>query len=103
LLFKGLGEGTIRRSGYSAYAGPVVKCRVDMERKAGFKSRHKSYGGWGEDDRAASVSMGRPFADGPAVPVRIEIQTRWGDVLAHLTQAKLAVGGKSRELARRRN
>jgi hypothetical protein len=101
LVFKGDGEGAIRRNGYSAYAGPVVKCRVEMNRLAGFKTRHKSYGGWGEGDRAALVSMGRPFVEGPPVPVKIEIQTRWGDVMAHLTGAKLAADGTTRELAQR--
>jgi hypothetical protein len=100
LLFKGLGDGAIRRSGYSVFAGPVINCRAEMDRLAGFKTRHKSYGGWGEANRAATVSMGSPFIDAPPVPVRIEIQTRWGDVLAHLTQAKLAANGNTRKLAR---
>lgn len=102
LLFKGLGDSVIRRSGYSAFAGPVVKCRVGMDRLAGFRKSHKSYGGWGAADRAASVFMGRPFIDAPPVPVRIEIETRWGDVIAHLTGAKLATDGTTRDLARRR-
>ena len=101
LSFEGLDKGEIRRNGYSIYGGPVVKCRVGMKRLAGFKTRIKTYSGWGEGDRAASVFMGRHFIDGPPVPVRIELQTRWGDVLAHLTKAKLASGGKSRELAHR--
>ena len=101
LVFRSDGIGAIRRNGYSAYAGPVVKCRVEMKRLAGFKTRHKAYGGWGEEDRAALVSMGRPFIAGPPVPVKIEIQTRWGDVVAHLTGAKLAADGTTRELARK--
>ncbi|NQU72555.1 MAG: DUF3108 domain-containing protein [Rhodospirillales bacterium] len=99
LLFKGLGDGAIRRSGYSVYAGPVTNCRAEMDRLAGFKTRQNSYGGWGEADRTATVSMGRPFIDAPPVPVRIEIQTRWGDIMAHLTQAKLAANGNTRKLA----
>jgi len=100
LVLKGLGDGVVRRNGYSAYVGPVVKCRVEMDRLAGFKTRHKSYGGLDENDRAASVFMARPFSDAPPVPVRIEIESRWGDVLAHLTQAKLAVDGATRKLVR---
>jgi Protein of unknown function (DUF3108) len=100
LRFRGLGDATIRRNGYSVFAGPVIRCRAEMKRLEGFESRQKSYGGWGEADRAAVVFMGRPFTDAPPVPVRIEIQTRWGDVMAHLTRAELVANGKTRELAR---
>lgn len=98
LVLERIGESRIRRNGYSAYQGKAVNCSAVMDRLAGFK-RRKSYGGWGEDGRTASVWMGRPFAGAPPVPVRLEIETRWGNVMAHLARAELISNGVTRELA----
>ncbi len=98
LVFERLGETRIRRSGYTVFQGKAVNCSAAMDRLAGFK-RRKSYGGWGENGRTASVWMARPFADAPPVPVRIEIETRWGDLMVHLVRAELVADGVTRELA----
>jgi len=85
LVLEKLGEEKLRKNGYSIYQGPTVTCRAEMDRLGGFK-RRKSYGGWGRADRAARVWLGRVMDRVPRVPVRIEIDTRWGAVIAHLAR-----------------
>lgn len=96
------GEDRIRRSGYSAFAGTAVSCEVTMDRIAGFK-RDQSLAGIGSEDddastgerRSAAVWLGEVFQAVPHVPVRLEIDSRWGNARAHLAGARLVQAGKT--------
>lgn len=100
---------------HSPYSGPAESCAVTMKRIGGFKRDDDRYGdgesettygydsdrgrGWREEDRHAHIWIGRVFADAPPMPVRLELDTPYGTLRAHLYEAEADVGGDRRRLA----
>ena len=95
-----LGEEKLVRSRYSAFSGTALLCRVAMEMLHGRK-RERDYGGFGSQGRVATIWIAPVFEDVPPMPVRLEYDTRWGMVIAHLSRANLAGGGRNRTLTPR--
>jgi hypothetical protein len=76
-----IGKETIPKNVDAAFGGETIKCRVTIERIAGFMKSHA-----GEPSRPPSTVWLARFADGKLLlPVQVEIDTRWGHVIGHLT------------------
>lgn len=92
LKFVSQGVETLKSTRYGVYAGPAMKCTVEVVPKGG--AWHKKPRGWlsiqeqGRKKGAlptmwlASLSL-----DTPPVPVRIMLKTNYGTLFAHLTGA----------------
>ena len=94
-----LGDQEMARNRYSAFAGTAVRCKVGMEVLHG-KGREGDYGGFGSGGRTVTMWMGTIFEGVLPMPVRIEYETRWGHVVAHLAVAKIRVAGREKVLSR---
>ncbi len=93
------GDGRVKASRYSPFAGPTVNCRMWIEKKAGFK--RKPGDGPNRSDTQVLLRMARVFDEMPRVPVRLASDTRYGSVKAYLFRAKLDAAGLKRELSPR--
>lgn len=90
LKFRNKGVTNLRKSSYNLYSGPAIMCEVEIEPKGG--AWHKKPRGWlsiQEQGRKkgylpkiwlASVTDGAP-----AVPVKVQVKTDYGSLMAHLT------------------
>lgn len=94
------GEERLEAGSYSPYAGPALRCTIEIERIAGYP-REPRRSGWRDADRA-TVWLAPAFAGLPPVPVRLELDTKMGALQAHLVQATLAADGAVRSIAQAR-
>ena len=84
-----IGVEAMRWYGRPGYEPRAVKCRVTIVRRSGFKRVSNN-------DESAKVKRSGTvwFAPGgngvPPAPMRIEVETRWGLVIAHLTRVRQA-------------
>lgn len=85
LVFRELGRETLSPSDYSPFGGETVRCAMSIERIAGFREGGSRYR-WMSDGTAV-VWVGRPFPDAPPMPVRLQIDTSFGPLFAHLKGA----------------
>lgn len=90
LHFKDAGQGKIYESRYSLFHGDALKCIVEVEPVAGFSKRDQKRG-WlavqnhtKERKKMPTIWLSRLTEDGPVVPVRMEISSSYGAVIAHL-------------------
>ncbi len=87
LIVERIGIEQIHRFGKSGTGYRALKCRVTMVRRAGFMkitNRDES-----DSDRHSGLVWLAPVEAGmPPVPVRIEVDSRWGLMIAHLTRAR---------------
>lgn len=90
LHFKDAGQGTIHQSRYSLFHGEALKCIVEVEPVAGFSKRDRKRG-WlaiqnhsKERKKMPTIWLSRLKEGGPVVPVRMEISSSYGAVIAHL-------------------
>jgi hypothetical protein len=98
LMLSHLGEDRREASNYSPYAGPALRCGLEIKRIAGYR-RNPRRSRWSTDD-TATVWLGKVFDGLPPVPVRLELDTIAGPLRAHLVQATLAAEGSVQRLAR---
>lgn len=81
-----LGMVELAPSSYSSYAGPALKCRVELERVTGFWQPQRA------DQRryplVVTVFLAEAVDGGQAVPVRIEGRQSFGAFRIHLVDAK---------------
>lgn len=73
-----LGAADAPDSRYGAYSGPAQLCEITIDDGA-------PYGRVDDDPRSAMIWLAQPVAGGPSVPVRIETQSKFGEVRVHLT------------------
>jgi len=90
LHFKDAGQGTIYESRYSLFHGEALKCIIEVEPVAGFSKRDQKRG-WlaiqnhtKERKKMPTIWLSRLTEGGPIVPVRMEISSSYGAVIAHL-------------------
>jgi hypothetical protein len=76
-----------------------VNCELRIRKKVGFKNNDDS--GWNDGDRSARVWMGKAFADVPPVPVRLTLDTPFGDLVAHLSAASHTSDGEKVKLGQK--
>jgi len=91
LTFQAMGSRNLPPNRYSVFSGPAVQCQVTSKVLAG---RWRKDSGWASDDeKKTPVSlMLAPVVEGmPPVPVRLEGQSRFGEVIMHLTSAEPVV------------
>lgn len=72
-------------SRYSIFAGEATACMVQIERIGGFRLERSKYA---ETARNRSVWVAAPLPGLAPIPVRLDIETDYGNVLAHLTAAR---------------
>ncbi|MDJ0685504.1 MAG: DUF3108 domain-containing protein [Alphaproteobacteria bacterium] len=77
------GMEIIEPNAYSVYNGAAEACRVKIELLGGEQKDKSKYA---KTARNRTVYVARPLADGPAVPVRMRIDTDYGVLMAHLTR-----------------
>jgi hypothetical protein len=94
LQYEDRGIQELKRSTYSAFAGPARACRVKQHRIAGFSTDPTD----GEKADEASIWIADVLPGAPPMPVRIELDSSWGYVYAHLAEVTGSAG--SRKLAR---
>lgn len=98
---------------YSPFSGTAQKCKVWL-RRLGEKNPsydevdHNPEGsadeqdrgrGWKERDKHGFVWIGRVFEDAPPMPVRIKVETRFGNIMGHLRSAEMSRDGVKQRLA----
>ncbi len=94
LIFKEAGSSTIRKSKYSAFSGTALKCTVEIEPVLGFRAKDKKRGWLAVQNhtkarkKMPTIWLSKLEEDGPVVPVRVEIASSYGAVIAHLTSIK---------------
>jgi hypothetical protein len=85
------GKDVLRKSKLSKFKGEALRCKLKVEPVAGFSEKDKKRG-WlavqahtEQRRKEPTLWLGRISEDGPIVPVRMEIASEYGAVVAHLT------------------
>ena len=94
------GAETLSPSDYSPFAGAATICNARMIRIKGFQEYPHEPDRWGDYKRQARVWVAPVFEGVLPAPVRIEIDTPFGAIRAHLADARLDRGGTKQSLAR---
>jgi len=85
------GMETLGKSKYSAYRGDTLRCTLKVEPVAGFKKDDAKRGWMAVQNhtearkKPPTLWMAQLEEKGPMVPVRMEIASSYGTVIAHLT------------------
>lgn len=80
---KGIEE--LPENGYSIFHGPALKCRLDYEMLGG---NRKEISDVAKSARNRDIWVAQVFDDGPSIPVRLRIETSFGVIFGHLTEAR---------------
>lgn len=86
------GRAELAASRWSAYAGPAIVCKVRMHRIAGYV-RAAEDDNRRLDERETTLWLA-PIEGGLHLPVKLQADTLWGAVIAHIVRAEL--GGRVR-------
>ncbi len=91
LVFREVGKSVIRKSKYSVFSGEAIKCIVEVKPVLGFKKKDYKRG-WlavqnhtKKRNKLPTIWLAKLDKDGPTIPVRMEIASSYGTVIAHLT------------------
>ena len=99
LVMRPAGKEMIAPSTYSPFKGVATICNARMIRIKGFQEASSWRDSW-DDYKREAVAWIAPVFDGvPPVPVRIEIDTPFGAIRAHLAGARIERGGARQSLA----
>lgn len=85
------GVETIEKSKYSTYNGQALRCTLKVEPVAGFKKKDQNRGWMAVQahtearKKPPTLWLAKLEEKGPMVPVRMEIASAYGSVVAHLT------------------
>jgi hypothetical protein len=85
------GTDMLAKSKVSKFKGEALRCTLKVEPVAGFKEKDKTRGWMAvqahseQHSKEPTLWFGRLGAEGPMVPVRMEISSQYGAVVAHLT------------------
>src|SRR5262249_31572256 len=88
------GMENVPQSDYSSFSGEALKCTLKVEPVAGFKEKDKKRGWMAvqshteERKKPPTLWLARVDEAGPVVPVRMEIASDYGAVVAHLTKTR---------------
>jgi hypothetical protein len=91
IVLKDEGADTIRPSEYSSFSGEALRCTLTVEPVAGFKPKDKKRGWMAVQshtqahNRLPTLWLARLDNTDQMVPVRMEIASDYGSVVAHLT------------------
>jgi YD repeat-containing protein len=87
------GMDNIGKSKYSKFSGKALRCTLKVEPVAGFKDKDKGRGWMAVQNhtearkKPPTIWLARIEDKGPVVPVRMEIASDYGAVVAHLSGA----------------
>lgn len=90
ITLKDDGKETIQKSKYSRFTGEALRCTLKVEPVAGFKEKDKKRGWMAvqshteELKKPPTIWFAHLEEKGPVVPVRMEINSTYGAVVAHL-------------------
>jgi hypothetical protein len=85
------GTDVIQKSKYSTFAGEALRCTLKMEPVAGFNKKDMNRGWMAVQNHTEArktdptIWFAREDEKGPIVPVRMEIASEYGTVVAHLS------------------
>jgi hypothetical protein len=85
IVFDEVARDRLKPSDYSPFGGMALRCTLTIKRIAGFRLRQSRYR-WMSGGKA-TVWIGRVFAGAPPVMVRMEMETAFGPLRAHLSGA----------------
>ncbi|HYI72412.1 MAG TPA: DUF3108 domain-containing protein [Skermanella sp.] len=91
LTFQEMGSRNLSPSKYSVFSGTAVQCQVTSKVLAG---NWKKDGGFASDDekrKPVALMLARVVEGMPPMPVRLEGESRFGEVIMHLTSAEPVV------------
>ncbi|WP_027287957.1 DUF3108 domain-containing protein [Rhodovibrio salinarum] len=77
-----LGSAQVPESSYAVYSGTAVKCRLSVKKVTGFWEKYESKSRYPD---TVDVWLARITDDLPPLPVRIQTNTRVGELRVHLT------------------
>ena len=103
LVLKGNEMDEIRKSDYSIYSGPALKCTLNVEPVAGFKPKDQKRGWMAVQNhtlarkKPPTIWFAAVEPGGPVVPVRMEISSDYGAAVAHVTASHSRVAKKATE------
>lgn len=102
LVFKQQSEEILKPSDLNVYAGPAVKCTVEVKPIAG--KWHEKPRGWmsiqeqgRERGTMPTIWFAQMSPNAPAIPVKIQVKTEYGALMMHLTSYK--AGAKAIKLS----
>lgn len=91
ITLKDDGREVLEKSKYSAFAGEAMRCTLKVDPVAGFNDKDKKRGWMAVQNhtearhKLPTVWLARLEDKGPLVPVRVEIASEYGAVVAHLS------------------
>lgn len=94
IIFTDEGVENLRANKYSSFEGEARKCQVTVEPVAGFKDKDKKRGWMAvqehtrQHNRLPTIWLAPLYQKGPIVPVRMEIASEYGSVVAHLSRTE---------------
>ncbi len=93
MVFKQIGTSNLTANRFNAYQGTAIKCTVEIDPVAGWQEKKRGYFRIQETSRAngslPTIWLGRAYANGPMIPVRMEIKSEYGAILMHFKSIKL--------------
>lgn len=87
------GETELEPTSYSIFAGRARGCRLDYELLGGHRIERSKYAATA---RERIIWVARPADGAPLIPVRLQIETAYGTVMAHLTRFERGPGAEAR-------
>lgn len=84
----------IRKSDYSVFAGPALRCTITVKPLAGFREKDQKRGWMAVQNhtmarkKPPTIWFARLAKDGPVLPVRMEINSDYGAAVAHLSASR---------------
>lgn len=90
ITLRDLGTESLKPSRYSRFSGTAMKCTVTVVPTGGFNARDRKRGWMAVQshtqarNKMPTLWLARLGKSGPAVPVRMEISSDYGSVVAHL-------------------
>ncbi|MBM3550068.1 MAG: DUF3108 domain-containing protein [Alphaproteobacteria bacterium] len=83
LVIEDDGVSAVEKTQYSVFSGPVLRCKIHMERLAGFQ-RNPRFNN--QPPRVSIVYLARFGERGWWLPVRLESESGFGNVVGHLVE-----------------
>ena len=90
LEFKVIAPENLKRSSYSPFDGRALKCSVTYQRIAGFKKKKRKRR---NEPPPYTIWLARFEETGLTLPVRLEAETKWGSLIAHLARLQVVRDG----------
>jgi hypothetical protein len=100
LVFENQEKVSLRKNSYSPYSGPALRCTLKLEKIAGFRTK-SSRSRW-VSEGSARVWVARAFDGALPILVRLEMDTAFGGMVAHLVAARQSYNGADTQLTANR-